>query len=214
MTAVIFDLDGVISNTNDLHARIESDLLGRYGIPLKPHQITAAYAGVSDREFFGHMFALFRREADLETVIEEKWSRLLEAAPGRIAPIEGAPQLIRTLYDAGAQMAVASASRRPFIEGVLRELGLDYAFSALVCAEDVPFGKPHPAIYLHAATLLGAQPAECTGIEDGEAGMLALRAAGMRCIALVSDETRAYPADKVVTRLADLRLADFALGGG
>lgn len=205
MDAVIFDMDGVISDTQDLHSEVESELLARWGVHISPAEITRRFAGVADRDFFPAVFGRTLAEEEIVRVVAEKWERMAERAPGRIVPMEGAIDLIGLLARRRIPMAVASSSPHPFIEQVLRELGVIDSFAAIASGEEVARGKPAPDVFLLAAERLGADPRRCTVIEDAVAGMTAARAAGMRCIALVPHPPRApLPADAVVRSLREV----------
>src|SRR3989338_8027162 len=154
LAAVIFDMDGVLSDTQSAHATAESDLLATLGIRLSPDELSARFAGVNDTEMFARMLADAGRSASIADLIDLKW-RTLYASTTPVAPMSGALDLIRTLQANRIPLALASASRRPFVERVLRDLNVTDAFSAVVTGQDVPAGKPDPAIFLEAATRLG-----------------------------------------------------------
>lgn len=187
MGAVLFDMDGVIANTQDLHGATESRLLAEHGVLLSANEIAKRYAGVSDKEFFPRVFA----DADTplsepETLIRKKWDILLATDPNNIHPMPGAVELITELFGRSVPLAVASASRMSFIELVLTSLHIRNMFSALVSAEEVEHGKPAPDIFLLAAQKLGVAPKVCTVIEDGLSGMRGAKNAGMKCVALLT----------------------------
>jgi HAD superfamily hydrolase (TIGR01509 family) len=185
--AVIFDMDGVIADTQVLHAATESRLLQEHGIDLDPHEITRRYAGTPDKLFFVKVFKDAEKLLEsAERLIEEKWRRMFSSGDEHIRPMAGVLELIRGLHDRGISMAVASASRKDFIEKVVTVLGVKDYFSALVSSDEVEHGKPAPDIFLRAAELIGAAPEDCVVIEDGLAGMQAAKAANMKCVALLT----------------------------
>jgi HAD superfamily hydrolase (TIGR01509 family) len=99
------------------------------------------------------------------------------------------------------KLAVASSSNKAFIEHVLKQLNMTEYFQAIASSEEVPRGKPDPAIFLLAASRLGIDPSECVVIEDGVSGMIGAKRAGMGCIGLVLEaetDTQKFPADVVV----------------
>ncbi len=212
MKAIIFDMDGVISETQVLHARIEEELFRKYDIIISSSEITKKYAGMSDKEFFTKIFGDFGKEVDVKEVIGEKWNKLISHAKGNISAVEGAISLICQLKDAGFKLAVASASKKEFIELVLLELNITCYFDAITSADEVKFGKPNPEIFLLAAKKLNVNPDCCIVIEDGKLGMKAAKLAGMRCIGLVNNEKiieSEYDADKIVKSLTKIQLSDF-----
>jgi beta-phosphoglucomutase-like phosphatase (HAD superfamily) len=84
MKAVIFDMDGVVSDTQKYQAEAESKLLGKYGIYMSPDEITAKYSGVSDREWFKDIFARAGQKVDLEKITKEKWKMVFKISRGHI----------------------------------------------------------------------------------------------------------------------------------
>ncbi len=212
MNAIIFDMDGVISNTQVLHARIEEELLEKYNIKIKSNTITEKYAGMSDKEFFKTIFNDFGKKADIDKVIKEKWNELMSHAKGNISAIEGAISLIQLLKNAGFKLAVASASKKEFIDLVLLELNITKYFDVITSADEVKLGKPNPDIFLLAAKKLDVEPKKCIVIEDGKLGMTAAKRAGMKCIGLVNKKNineDEYDADKIVKNLTKLKKSDF-----
>lgn len=202
--AVIFDMDGVISDTQKVHAEVEERLLKKYGINLGAKEITKRFAGVSDREMFRILFAEFNKECpDISQLLNEKWKKMIRMAKGRITEVRGTVHFIYRVSHRGFKLAVASGSRMIFIRKVLKELMLTHCFDAVVSTDEVKNGKPDPAVFLLAAKRLSVEPGECVVIEDGIGGMIAAKNAGMRCIALVREPIQgaAYPADVIVDDL-------------
>lgn len=204
INAVIFDMDGVISDTQKLHAEVESELLQRYGITIAPEEITRKYAGVRTADFFNDL--LNDKNINIKALLEEKWERMINLARENTLEIKGAINLIASLNSNGFPLAVASASRIDFVKTVLNSLKLNCFFSQVVSAEEVKNGKPAPDVFLLAAEKLGKNPAECLVIEDGRSGMEGAKRAGMKCIGLVDDLSGQYPTEILVVSLSDLTL--------
>ena len=202
--AVIFDMDGVLSDTERLHVQSEERQLSRLGID--PGVLAGgAYMGVSDREFFTAVFREHGVVADVEAAIAEKWKLMSECPDDAIAAVPVALALVERLHRRGVPLAVASSSPRPFIERVLRCLDVLDRFSVVMSGDEVARGKPEPDVFLSVARALGMAPGECMVIEDSRNGMIAARRAGMRCVALV-------PAGRAgaVRREADVVVSDLA----
>jgi HAD superfamily hydrolase (TIGR01509 family) len=201
--ACIFDMDGVISDTQKIHARIEAELLASFGITITPEEITRRFAGVSLREQCTTLFAEFGIACpDLEELSRVKLARF-HACEDEIAEMEGARMCIDTLHPR-VPLAVGSGLHLASIGLVLGKLDLVERFRAIASAQEVPRGKPAPDVFLLAAKRLGVEPSACVVIEDAVSGMIAARAAGMRCVALVDDIRREWPADIVVEHLRDV----------
>ena len=212
--AVIFDMDGVLSDTERLHVQSEERQLSRLGID--PGVLAGgAYMGVSDREFFAAVFRENGVVADVEAAIAEKWKLMSECPDDAIAAVPGALALVERLHRRGVPLAVASSSPRPFIERVLRCLDVLDRFSVVMSGDEVARGKPEPDVFLAVARALGMAPGECVVIEDSRNGMIAARRAGMRCVALVPAGRAGAvrrEADVVVSNLA--RVTDEVLLAG
>ena len=202
--AVIFDMDGVLSDTERLHVQSEERQLSRLGID--PGVLAGgAYMGVSDREFFTAVFREHGVVADVEAAIAEKWKLMSECPDDAIAAVPGALALVERLHRRGVPLAVASSSPRPFIERVLRCLDVLDRFSVVMSGDEVARGKPEPDVFLAVARALGMAPVECVVVEDSRNGMIAARRAGMRCVALVPPGRAG-----AVRREADVVVSDLA----
>lgn len=204
--AVLFDMDGVISDTQHIHAEVETKLLKDYGVDLSAEEITAKYAGYSDDEFYEVVFADYGiTKVTMDEAIEEVWKRKFAASRGNILPLPGVQNLISDLKENGFKLAVASASIMEFIELVLSDLNLSDKFDAITSAIEVENGKPAPDIFLLVAKKIGVEPKNCVVIEDSVNGMIAAKKAGMKCIGIVKEKGD-YPADLVITSFDELSI--------
>jgi HAD superfamily hydrolase (TIGR01509 family) len=202
--AVIFDMDGVLSDTERLHVRTEERQLSRFGID--PGVLAGGiYMGLPDREFYTRIFREHGVVTDIDAVIAAKWRLMDECRDEEIVAMPGALALVDRLSRRGLQLAVASSSPRSFIERVLGCLGVRDRFSVVISGDEVARGKPEPDVFLAVARALGLGPGECVVIEDSRNGVIAARRAGMRCVALVPDGHAGagrHDADVVVRDLA------------
>lgn len=203
--AVIFDMDGVLADTERLHAAVEEIILNAAGIPITAAEISRRYGGLADRDFFRAAFGDAGVEADIASAIAEKWRRMAAIDPADIRPMPGALALVRRLREDGMELALASSSPRAFIDRVLGALGLDTAFGAVASGDEVGHSKPAPDIFLLAASRLGVAPAACLVLEDSASGLRAARAADMCCVALsVTGVPPARDADLIIQHLREL----------
>lgn len=203
--AVIFDMDGVVSDTQSFHVEIESALLKEFGIHMKPDAITQKYAGVPDEVMFEELFEQKGISIDLiPEVVRKKWDVMNKTTKGRIKAIPHAIDLIHMLKDHDFKLAIASSATKAFIHEVIDALELVNYFDTLVSSYDVEHGKPAPDIFLFAAKKLNVQPEEAIVIEDGISGMIGAKAANMQSIGLVDDINGDYPATKLVSSLKDV----------
>lgn len=209
--AMIFDMDGVISDTQGIHANTESELLKRYGIEMHPDEITRRYAGVGDEEMFREIFSRGQKKIpEIEQLIEKKWRIMDHLVRGNVREVPGTREFIERLENLGLPLAVGSASRLSFVEMVLAELGLRDRFRVIASAEEVEKGKPEPDLFLLVANRLSIAPENCVVIEDGVSGMIAAKRAKMQCIGLVRDQIEQnYPAELIVADLREVPIDRF-----
>jgi len=213
LRAVIFDMDGVIVNSEPLHERAFHDLMEHLGYG-KNHGIQVAdYIGRSDIELWKDFKARHQRRESIEELLALKRERLLELMQHAEPIFEGLPELIGKLA-AHYALALASGSERPFIDAVLALKDLRRFFPVVVHAAEVEHGKPAPDIFLLAARRLGVPPEECCVIEDSKPGVAAAVAAGMRVIAITNTHTASElrQATDVVQRYAEIERLLVPLG--
>jgi HAD superfamily hydrolase (TIGR01509 family) len=215
--AVIFDMDGVISDTQKLHASVEEELLRRNGIMMSAKEITEKFSGVPTKYFFNELFRENKVSADIESVMEEKWKRMAIRARKSVSSIPGAIKLINELKRKKIKLGLASSSKKPYVEAVLSKLRIKEKFDAITTNEEVKRGKPFPDIFLLTAEKLHMIPAECAVIEDAVSGVIAANRAGMKSIAFVdkyriteSDRMR-YPADFICNDLKKLNVKQITI---
>ena len=190
--AIIFDMDGVIVDSEPLHERAFLEVLEEIGYG-RTHGIDfPAYYGKSDLVVWRDFIARHRPAQSLEELLarkEKKFGALLQQEE----PIfSGLPELLAKLSPRGP-LALASGSRHPTINAVLAMRGLRRFFRVVVSSEDVAHGKPAPDIFLRTAELLEVAPNECCVIEDSASGVEAALAADMTVIAI----TNSLPAEKL-----------------
>jgi len=201
---VIFDMDGVISATQIIHATVESKILARYGVNITPQEISARYSGVRPSEFFDELLKKTGKSYDLNALMAEKWATVEKLAMVSVDPVEGAVELIKRLHKEGYPLAVASSSYSDYVNVVLKQLDVLKYFSFVVTGDLVSKGKPDPECFLLAATKIKIDPKNCLVIEDGISGMKGAKTAGMYCIGLVEDKNKEYLTKNLVTSLFEV----------
>jgi HAD superfamily hydrolase (TIGR01509 family) len=203
--AVVFDMDGLLLETEGLWHAAESELFRRHGVEFtRDDQLAVIGTGVevssryyakrlgwpSDRgrELFDEMIAL----------MHELVRREVGARPGAI-------ELVDELRRLGVPLGLASNSPRYLVDDALATADMGDAFDAIVTADDVAHAKPAPDIYLLACARLGVDPSEALALEDSASGVAAAKAAGMTCIAVpMFTETDVSAADRVIASLEEL----------
>jgi HAD superfamily hydrolase (TIGR01509 family) len=202
--AVIFDMDGVIVDSEPYSMQALIDILRQYGIDPTEAEIRRSY-GRRIRDDFADYFSRYGVTAHLETAIARKEARYYHLAAGHLKPFPGVMRLLKRLRARGHGLALASSGDRVKVAFGMQALSLDGTFEAVVCGNDVTRSKPDPEIYLLAAQRLKIPPAACVAIEDAPAGVEAAKRAGMRCIAVTNSVAREQlrQADLIVASLVD-----------
>jgi beta-phosphoglucomutase len=207
--AAIFDMDGVLVDSNPFHLRKWMDLLRESKIPYDPGELPEQILGKRNDDAFRLFFGPQLTPAERRRLSEQLEERFRAAFGPHAKPLPGLESLMRQLEAVGIPMAVASSAMRPNVEFVVDALGFRPFFRALISGDDVRFPKPHPEIYLKTAQQLGVQPAACVAFEDSFPGIGAVKAAGMKCVAIAStfplEDLRAC-ADLAVPSFEDLSI--------
>ncbi len=190
--AVIFDMDGVIVDSEPRHEQAFREVFAQLGYGETHGMDFPAYYGRSDRALWLDFVAKHRPPYPLEDLIRLKQDRLLSILKREQPIFPELPPLLGKLA-ARYPLAVASGSPHAVIDEVLQIGALRRFFRAVVSVQDVPHSKPAPDVFLRAAELLGVAPSACCVVEDAAVGVEAAVAAGMTVIAI----TNSLPAEKL-----------------
>jgi len=199
--AVIFDLDGVILQSEEIWDEARQDLVRERGGRWRP-EATAAMMGMSSRDWPRYMRERLGIDLTPEAINADVVRRLIERYERELPLLPGATEAVRRLA-ARWPLAVASSSNRPVIDLALERAGIAGCFRATVSSEEVGRGKPAPDVYLEAARRLGVAPERAAAVEDSANGIRAARAAGTRVIAVPNS---VYPPDAEALAAADVVL--------
>jgi HAD superfamily hydrolase (TIGR01509 family) len=214
LQAVLFDMDGLLVDTEPLWFEIESEMMARLGGDWSPAD-QAKLVGGSLQTTLDYLLGKATRPVSRERLarwmLDGMVSRLNRS---RVRPRPGAFDLLAEVQAAGVPYALVTSSERVIMEGVLRATGL--RFPVTVCAEDVTRIKPDPEPYLLATKLLGADPASSVVLEDSPNGVTAAESAGCRVIAVPNvAPVPPAPGRVIVDSLTEVSLARLAeLAGG
>lgn len=182
-TSVIFDLDGTLVDSEPNYFAASRELLAEHGVTYTWAD-NERYVGIGTQEtlaMWKDRYGIGVPVAELLTELDRRYLALARADTHVFPEMR---KFVEMLHGAGVPMAVASGSSRAAIDAILSGTGLDALVTAVVSADEVARGKPAPDVFLAAAALLGADPADCVVLEDAAPGAVAAHAAGMRCIAI------------------------------
>jgi beta-phosphoglucomutase family hydrolase len=207
--AVLWDMDGVLVDSGELHYQAWYQTLNEFSIPFNRGKFRQTF-GMNNARILTILLGKPPEEDYLEMVSDRKEKRFRDLIPGNLQLLPGVLKWLKRLQDRGVLQAVASSAPQENIEAIVDELGIRRYFSVTISAADMP-GKPDPAVFLEAAKQLGVQPGQCVVVEDAMAGITAAKRAGMKCLAVSTTHPRAklVDADEVVDSLEELSLEDF-----
>jgi HAD superfamily hydrolase (TIGR01509 family) len=200
---VIFDMDGLMIDSEPVHQKAYDAVLQRFGKGLTEEENNRLYVGISDKDITEDLVqrhGLPVSPAELEEAKHHAYLELVE----HILPQEGLMELLNKLQDRNYKMAIASSSPLSHIQVVLDALHAGEYFSAYFSAEQVEHGKPAPHLFLLAAQEIGSNPAQCLVLEDAPSGIAAAKAASMYSFAIPSRETKGADFSNATVRLNSL----------
>ena len=210
--AAIFDWDGVIIDSGQLHAQSWRLLAAELGQPIAPDSFIRGF-GMKSARIIAEIHGWTREPAEIARLEHRKEALYREiVARSEITPLPGVVEWLECLGSAGVPCAVASSTHRLNIGTVLNRVGLKRAFREIVSAEDVEHGKPNPEVFEKAAERLGMDARRCVVFEDAHVGIEAAHAAGMKVVAVATTHqaNELKTADLVVRRLDELSIEQVA----
>lgn len=213
LSAIIFDLDGVVIDSHDAHHQSWSDLAAELGQPFTDSQFKASFGQRNETIIPWLSWADPSRPDEIQRLGDRKEELYRESLRrDGIAPLPGVVRLLDTLLDAGIPAALGTSTPLANVECVLELTGLGSRFKFIAASEHVSHGKPDPEVFLHAAAGLSAEPGACAVIEDAHAGIQAAKAGGMKAIGVTTTHSHASLAaetpDLIVASLEEISLPD------
>jgi HAD superfamily hydrolase (TIGR01509 family) len=201
--AVVFDVDGVLVDSEPIHAWTWMQVLTRHGIEVTAEEIDR-FIGIPCRVMLGE----FQDRVGIElpdTVVGEKEALFSAVMPERIRPMKGIGDVLAVIHSKGTPMGAASNSPVGRVRDMLAAVGFDSYFKAVAGIDEVPAAKPAPDVYLLACERLGVTPARCLAVEDSPTGVAAAAAAGLTVWAYV----HAFPETVLTEAGADAVIEKF-----
>ena len=207
--AVIWDMDGVIADTAPYHLRAWQEVFQKRGVNFPEDDFKRNFGQRNDtiiRNTLGKDIS----PSEIDVIAAEKEENFRQRVKNDIKPLPGAIKLIKSLKEHGFTQALASSAPIENIRLVIRGLGIENFFQAIVSGREVKEGKPSPQGFLLAAKKLGVEPQDCIVIEDAIAGVAAAKRSGMHCLAVTNThpKTNLAEADLVVDTLEAVSVND------
>lgn len=207
--AILFDMDGVIINSEHLHFKAESSVLNEAGSKKITHEDIEKYTGMTFKDIAAGILKKDKDDPIIEKLIKKKFDILIPMCEKELKTFPEIPEKIKE-FSKEFSLALASSSVIFFIEFVLNKFNLKKYFKVIISGADdeIKNGKPAPDIFLKAAEKLNVKPEECVVIEDAINGVKAAKAAGMKCIAVTNsfsmETLKKAKADLIVKTLKEV----------
>ncbi len=202
--AVIFDMDGVLVDSNPFHLAKWIDFLNERQIPFDRATLPELILGKRNDTLFRHFLGQDLAHDETKRLSEEIEAIFRKVFKAHAKPLPGLDRLIRECHAAAVPMAVASSAMKKNVDFVVEALGYHEYFRVVVTGDEVTHPKPDPEIYLKAARRLAVEPALAVAFEDSYVGVGAAKNAGMKCVAVASS----FPIEEL-RPLADLAVPSF-----
>ena len=206
LKAVVFDLDGVLADTEEFSFAASREALKKLGIKLKG--VDQRFIGMSDKNIVQTLASEQNKQVNTEEYVKDIDEAYMRIAKGRLTPLIGITKLLKQLKTNGITIGLASSGSVKKVGFSLDELKLAKFFPIRVTGSDVHSSKPHPEIYQIAAKKLGVEPSECVAVEDATTGVESAKRAGMKCVAITSSFPKAelHNTDLVVDSFEELNI--------
>jgi len=207
LNTVIFDMDGLLIDSEPLWQRAAEEALARHNIRLSDEQYHQT-TGLGTRQFVEKFMAPLSPTEQLLSVTENKIvSNVIDMVRDEALPMPGVPEIFELFRSRNFKIGLATSSPFALIRVVTEKLGIQESLAAISSGNELPYGKPHPQVFLNCAEELGASPLHCICFEDSFNGMIAAKAARMTCVVVPApaqrDHGRWDAADKKLNSLLE-----------
>ena len=205
---VIFDMDGVIIDSEPVYFKIDKEMFEELNIAVSFEE-HCTYVGTSSQNMWDAIIKKHGIPGDPGKLMRKEYNLYMDYLinANDLQPIDGVMELINGLHENNFKLILASSSRMEIIDIILKKFKLSDLFIAKVSGSELAHSKPHPEIFLRSAQLAGSEPKECIVIEDSKNGVAAAKAAGMKCIGFLnpsSGDQNLNDADRVIQSFKEL----------
>lgn len=207
--AVVFDMDGVIIDSEPFHYEVNKKIYSELGLDITRGEYEE-FIGLSNTDMWAILTERYNLKKTVKELVEKQMAENINYLDTYShEPISGLAKLLGEFTGLGKKIGLASSSPKKYIWKVLDELSIINFFSTVVSGEEMERGKPEPDIYIKVACQLGVQPENCLAIEDSENGVISAVSAGMKCIGFSQGEEFSQSqsldgADITVSSLSDI----------
>ncbi|MGN6296680.1 MAG: HAD family hydrolase [Ginsengibacter sp.] len=205
--AVIFDLDGTLLDNNSFHRKTWEAYLKNIEKVISPEEFNAYINGRTNKDAIEYIYGRKMSEEESTKYTLEKEALYRQIYKPFIKPVPGLLHFLEILHKKNIPMAIATSGIQPNIDFMFENLPIKHYFKVIVNSSHIINGKPHPEIYLKAASLLDISPKNCLVFEDAVVGIRSAKAAGMKVIAVATTQT------KEELSIADMIVDDFNFDG-
>jgi len=189
ITAFIFDMDGVIIDSEPIHFDVDIQTMNYLGANISKEELEK-YVGMTNPEMWNLIKYEYSVVQSVSEIIDYQLTTKINIIKSiDLEPIAGIREFLFELKKHNIPIGLASSSPRKFIEEVLSKFNITEYFDCIVSGEEVNKGKPAPDVYLEAANILGVDPKYCYVLEDSKNGVAAAKAAGMKCIGFINQNS-------------------------
>ena len=213
--AVMFDMDGLLVDTEPLNVSVVAKVCDELGIKLTAEEKHYCASGITNRKFYSEIFNKRKLNFNLDEILNKTFAIYDEELKKEPRHFPGAESLPKLLKSKNYKLALVSGSTKNQVEIVLTGLNIKDLFDVVITADDIGSSKPDPEGYLLAAKQLNVSAQECVALEDGAEGVKAAKSAGMKVIGVLSNDQQDLSlADLVVKNLTDIdidKISNFSL---
>jgi beta-phosphoglucomutase len=188
MPAFLFDMDGVLVDSNPYHKIALKEFCKKYGHDLSEEKLREKIYGRTNRDWITNLFGSLP-EAQLKAFADEKESLFRELYNGQVQPVKGLVSFLDQLDQHQLKRAIATSAPRANVDFTLQQTGLGRYFTIILDESFVSRGKPDPEIYLKTAAALGFSPDHCIVLEDSLSGVASGKAAGCKVVGIATTHT-------------------------
>ncbi|NFG22962.1 HAD family phosphatase [Clostridium botulinum] len=208
MRAFIFDMDGVIIDSEPIHRQVHGEIMNTLGINISKGEL-ALYAGATNEYIFTKLKERYGIKKSISELMDYKSKLIINKVKEEsLEPINGIRELLNALRKNNIKIAIGSSSPRSLIEAVIDKFNLHSAFDCIVSGEEVERSKPYPDVYIEVSKKLGINPEKCIVVEDSHNGVQAAKSAGMKCIGFNNVNSGNQDLSKADVRVDTIRKID------